>query len=268
MAESTADGRIRTTEWEDVQYKHGNKVGNYRDKEIDIVAQKIADQLPDGFDAYDPAMEKIVVKLERHGISQRQLESAAPAEAMLETMETVLDEECGSDDEDAIARFRTQRRQEAEKLASVPHFSAVIHISCREDYVSHVSDASKKVNVVCVMIKPGNSDCDSLVSVLHTLAATHPKVKFCTILSVDAIPNFPDKHLPCVLVYRGGQMTKQLTGLEPWGGKKMNVSSVEATLAQLSVFAPPPPLEEAAPAQRKGASSAGSSDSGQSAEDY
>eukprot|EP00757_Euglenozoa_sp_SAG-D1_P001970 gene1970-1992_t len=25
----TSDGKIRTTEWEDIQYKHGNRIGKY-----------------------------------------------------------------------------------------------------------------------------------------------------------------------------------------------------------------------------------------------
>jgi len=205
MSTRTAEGRIRTTEWEDVQYKFGNAVGQYFDEaqERKILEQKAREANPaNPCPVFNPLAEK--------------------AEAR--------DEAQNSDDEDddALAAFRKQRRAEIESTSKTPQFGVVKHISA-ESYVAEVTEASLRSWVILLMMELKHTKCEQLLAVFHTLSAKYRDVKFVTIKSTDAVKNFPISELPCVLLYHKQSLHKQLIGLEPWGGR--NVTSETAIMA-------------------------------------
>jgi hypothetical protein len=56
---------------------------------------------------------------------------------------------------------------------------------------------------------------------LRVLAARYPRTKFTAIVGDKCIPNYPDKMLPTLILYRGGVIKEQLVA---WGAR------VEGTL--------------------------------------
>ena len=64
---------------------------------------------------------------------------------------------------------------------------------------------------------------------------THPPtkkaVKFLKILSTAAVENWPDRNLPTLFLYKGGELRTQLLGLKKVGGRGMGVEDLEWWLA-------------------------------------
>ena len=55
---------------------------------------------------------------------------------------------------------------------------------------------------------------------LTELAKKYPQSKFVKIISTECIPNYPDKNVPTVLVYKNTQCLQHLIGLAPFGGPR------------------------------------------------
>ncbi|CCW66095.1 unnamed protein product [Phytomonas sp. Hart1] len=219
--ERTADGRIRTTEWEEIQYKYGNKVGKYQTHELEILTQKIADKHDDTcLRSYNPQEEKLADKL-----NQRCAEG--------EGQDAEIPNINSSDDEDEVlAEIRQRRMAELKRQLQTECFGTLRHIS-GANYVKEITESSEKNCVVAALIKPGHSDCESLLNVLRTVAQRNRDSKFVSMISTEAIPNFPDKHLPCVLLYANKSVKTQITGLETWKHKgQLSVHTVERVLKE------------------------------------
>jgi hypothetical protein len=223
MVERTADGRIRTTEWEDVQYKHGNKVGQYTTNEMEILAQRLVAANPNlQLQAYDPVAEKVCDKQDRGGY-----DATDPTDP-----ESGSPDGGADDDDDVLAAFRRRRLAEMQREQQTHVFGLVKRID-GADYVREITEASASCWVVGVMMADGHGDCDLLLKVLASVAQRNREVKFVSLVARQAIPNFPEKHLPCVLLYHKGDMKAQLTGAEHWmegKNKNITVGSIERKL--------------------------------------
>lgn len=52
---------------------------------------------------------------------------------------------------------------------------------------------------------------------LEELARKYPATKFVKIISTDCIPNYPDRNLPTLLVYKNGAVKANYVGLHSFG---------------------------------------------------
>ena len=59
--------------------------------------------------------------------------------------------------------------------------------------------------------------------ILEKLARKFPDVKFLQILYTDCIPNYPEKNLPTLLVYRDDDLLTQFVGLSVFGGSSYGI---------------------------------------------
>lgn len=57
--------------------------------------------------------------------------------------------------------------------------------------------------------------CRLLAGYLDTLAAKYPASKFVSIVGDQCIPDYPDRNLPTLLIYRNGELHRQIVGLRP-----------------------------------------------------
>lgn len=69
------------------------------------------------------------------------------------------------------------------------------------DYKREVTEA-KDVYVVLLLFMFSQPDCQLMQQNLAQLSAKHKYVKFCRIVAQDAIPNFPERNVPTILVYK------------------------------------------------------------------
>ena len=53
------------------------------------------------------------------------------------------------------------------------------------------------------------------------LAERYPATKFLRIVSTDCIPQYPDRNLPTVLVYKDTKCLQTLVGLLHYGGRRL-----------------------------------------------
>ena len=221
--ERQANGRIRTTEWEDIQYKHGNKVGKYQTHELELLAQKLADANPNiQLQAYDANEERVRDKLERGGYDAENPQS--------------LDDVQSDEDDDALAAFRRKRMMELKQQQATHVFGVVRHIN-GADYVAEITEGSANCWVVGAMIETGHEDCEALLQILRQVASRHRDVKFVSLLAKEAVAKLPAKMLPCVVFYYKGTLMKQLTELTAWKqGKELSIESVERCLGRAGVL--------------------------------
>jgi hypothetical protein len=66
-------------------------------------------------------------------------------------------------------------------------------------------------------------NCQLLEQKLRILANKFKSTKFVKIRAGAAIPNYPDRNLPTLLIYNRGDVRQQYVGLAPFGGEKMTV---------------------------------------------
>jgi len=207
----TANNELVTSEWEEIQYKHGNKVGKYATHEEELKQQREMKKFVENFVAeYDPLENRTVEELDK----------------MLE------EDGLGDEDEDAIVRYREQRRREMLERQRGQRHGSVRHIA-KNEYVSQVNGAGEGVWVVLMLVEEGQPDCDALRRACTEAAERLPRIKFLTIKSTDAIENFPRERLPMVLLYRDGEMQRQVDGMAPWGGKRPSSEDIESALRRL-----------------------------------
>lgn len=246
--ERSADNRIRTTEWEDIQYKHGNRVGKYQTQELEILTQRLADKHQNaGLRSYDPQQERLSARYEQLSDedddcnspgSSKQLELSRSGRGNSDVVTAPYDAEDddGNDDDVALMRLRRQRLREMKEQEARNCFGVLRHIA-GSDYIAEVTEASQHNWVVAALVKPAHNECEVLLNLLRAVAQKQRAIKFVSIISTEAIPAFPDKHLPCVLLYHNKSLVQQITGLDAWRrpGVELGVMTVECNLRQRGV---------------------------------
>lgn len=157
-------------------------------------------------------------------------ESEQRHRARLQATVEDLDEELETADDDEeriLQQIRQQRMRELAAASAKARFGRVYPIS-RPDYTREVTEASKEpgnlsetdetrkgTGVVCFLYNSGMETCRLVSGFLDTLAAKHPSTKFVSIVGNQCIPNYPDHNLPTLLIYRNGELRRQIIGLRP-----------------------------------------------------
>lgn len=182
---------------------------------------------------------------------------------------TDLDEELETADDDEeriLQRLRQQRMQELAATSRKARFGRVYPIS-RPDYTREVTEASKDdsgssttnelrkgTGVVCFLYNPSMDTCKLLGGYLDTLAAKYPSTKFVSIIGNQCIPNYPDHNLPTMLIYRNGELRRQIIGLRPeigLDGMKSTLSDIEMLLTAVGAIDPLPQNQTASRTQQE-----------------
>lgn len=70
-----------------------------------------------------------------------------------------------------------------------------------------------------------------LAEQLRILAARYPQTKFTSIVGDKCIPNYPDRMLPTLILYRNGEIKEQLVA---WGTKREG--TLEGTYSRVSLY--------------------------------
>ncbi|WFD29642.1 Proteolipid protein 2 [Malassezia sp. CBS 17886] len=169
-----------------------------------------------------------------------------------------LDEELETADDDEeriLRRLRQERLHDMAAAQRSARFGRVFPVA-RPDYTREVTDASREpppgapstdhngTGVVCFLYKPGLEECELMKRYLDVLADRYPNSKFVSMIGDQCIPNYPDKNLPTLLIYRGGEMRRQIVGLRPeigLDGMKTTLADVELLLSAVGAIDPPKP---------------------------
>ncbi|KAL9937179.1 hypothetical protein V8E36_003588 [Tilletia maclaganii] len=179
-----------------------------------------------------------------------------------------LDED---DDEERklLLRLREERMAQMRVKEKRAQFGRIYPIS-RVDYTREVTEASKEdpdrpqgsdtgdarpaengaegekkgTAVVCYLYKDGLEQCKLLGGYLETIAGKNPATKFVSIVGDKCIPNYPDRNLPTLLIYRNGDLHRQIIGLRPeigLDGMNTKLADVELLLTAVGAIDRPDP---------------------------
>jgi hypothetical protein len=141
-----------------------------------------------------------------------------------------------TDEAEELARLRAMRLDELRGTSREPRFGTILPLS-RGDYSREVNEAGDGVSVVVFLSKSRGHYLSSYTLVLlEQLARKFGDVKFMQIESTECIPDYPDRNLPTLLLYRDDDLLGQCVGAAAFGGSSFGVEDVEWELAQAGVL--------------------------------
>ncbi|GAC73848.1 conserved phosducin-like protein [Moesziomyces antarcticus T-34] len=191
-----------------------------------------------------------------------ELRSQALKQATVSDLDLELEGAVDDEEERLLDKIRRQRMAQLRAETTKARFGRVYPIS-RPDYTREVTEASKTdpdtdaesapaqpaegtdkqrqggTGVVCFLYKDGIDTCRLLAGYLDTLAAKYPATKFVSIVGDQCIPNYPDRNLPTLLIYRNGELHRQIVGLRPeigLDGMKTKCEDIELLLTAVGAI--------------------------------
>ncbi|XP_068124405.1 phosducin-like protein 3 [Hyperolius riggenbachi] len=141
------------------------------------------------------------------------------------------EDEFSEEDERAIEMYRQQRLAQWQATQIQNKFGEVMEIS-GQDYVQEVTKAGKDLWVILHLYKQGIPLCSLINQHLAILARKFKDVKFVKAISTTCIPNYPDKNLPTIFIYRDGDIRAQFIGPLVFGGMNLTQDELEWKLAE------------------------------------
>nr|XP_015200898.1 PREDICTED: phosducin-like protein 2 isoform X1 [Lepisosteus oculatus] len=159
------------------------------------------------------------------------------------------EDEFSEEDQRALESYRRRRLAEWRARAGGRRFGQLREIQ-GDQYVREVTAAGEHLWVVLHLYRPGIPVCTRLNHHLGRLAQRFPETKFLRIMADSCIPNYPDRHLPTVFLYRTGRIHASLIGEAQCGGRNMLEEDLEWILAAVGAVPAerPGPLREDAAA--------------------
>ena len=114
-------------------------------------------------------------------------------------------------DDDFMAAYQRKRFAELQR----PQFGEVVEIS-RGDFVAEVTEASHQQPVLLFLYQSCLVPCQQLAKFLKEQAAPQNRsLKFVQMVATRCIENYPDANLPTIILYRGGNVQRQLLRTDP-----------------------------------------------------
>lgn len=196
------------TEWNDILRQHG------------IIPEKPKDP--------EPLIQEALVEAERKAHESR-LEDKD-----LDELDALEDEE----DEQFLEQYRQKRLAELSTLQTTSIYNQVYPLQ-KVDYAREVTEASSKSFVLVHLSSPsgnGNPESRILSELWRQAAAKFGDIKFCEIRADMCIEGYPERNTPTVLVYKDGEIRRQLVTLKELGGVRTKLEDIERMLLDLGAL--------------------------------
>ncbi|WWD16280.1 hypothetical protein CI109_100706 [Kwoniella shandongensis] len=200
-----------------------------------------------------------------HDDAVRAIAATADADQLVTLLEG---DNLDSDDERMFEEYRQKRLGEMKKEEKRGRFGSLEPLG-REDFVKEVTEGSrispdgqvetqggddeedeedvqdkgrlKGTGVVVYLFKDSVPLSQHLRPLLQQLAAAHPSTKFLSIPAGLCIPNYPDKNVPTLLIYRNGDMVGNVVAGMGLKGLKTTVRDLEGLLLYYKAIEKPSP---------------------------
>ncbi|EAW11527.1 phosducin family protein [Aspergillus clavatus NRRL 1] len=194
------------TEWNDILRKHG------------VIPEKPQDP--------EPLIQEALVEAERKAYENR-LEDKD-----LDELHDLEDEE----DEEFLEQYRQKRLAEISTIQKTSLYNQVYPLQ-KVDYGREVTDASNKAFVlVHLTSSSGNVESRVLSELWRQLAAKYGDIKFCEIRGDMCIEGYPERNTPTILVYKDGEIRRQLVTLRELNGPRTKLEDLERMLVDLGAL--------------------------------
>lgn len=136
------------------------------------------------------------------------------------------------EDEDFLEIYKQQRIAEMKKLASNEKFGSVYPIT-KPEWQTEVTDASKTAVVIVHLSSDNQIQSRLFGSIIRQAAMKLRDIKFCEIEGRRAIEGYPDSNCPTILIYKEGDLLKQLVSLLMLNGNDTSLKDFEALLVDI-----------------------------------
>ncbi|KAI1741990.1 thioredoxin-like protein [Xylaria scruposa] len=140
------------------------------------------------------------------------------------------------DDEDEafLEQYRQKRMQELNNLTKKSIHGSVYPIS-KPDYAREVTEASNNGPVFVNLTSALGTNIESRVlsELWRQAAKEYGDIKFCEIRADKAIENYPDRNCPTILVYKNGDILKQIVTLMTIGGVRTSMLQIDDLLVEV-----------------------------------
>ncbi|PFH58861.1 hypothetical protein XA68_13109 [Ophiocordyceps unilateralis] len=145
-----------------------------------------------------------------------------------------LDELEDLEDEAFIEQYRQKRMEELRNLQTKSVHGSVYPLS-KPEYQREVTDASRNGPVLVNLTSSMGTNAESarLSELWRRAAQEFGDVKFCEIRAGQAIENYPEKNCPTILVYKNGDIVKQVVTLATLGGVRMTMRRMDDLLVEV-----------------------------------
>ncbi|KAK7750022.1 Proteolipid protein 2 [Diatrype stigma] len=148
-----------------------------------------------------------------------------------------LDELEDDEDEAFLEQYRQKRMQELNSLTKKSVHGSVYPIS-KPEYQKEVTEASHQAPVFVNLISSMGTNVESRVlsDLWRQAAREYGDIKFCEIPADKAIENYPDQNCPTILVYKNGDIVKQVVTLVTLGGVRIGMLQIDDLLVEVGAI--------------------------------
>jgi hypothetical protein len=125
------------------------------------------------------------------------------------------------EDEDFLDSYRQKRMNEIAHLVNASVYNQVYAVQ-KPEWSVEVTEESKKAWVLVLLTSSSGTNVESrlLIEVWRELARKFGEVKFCQIQGDLCIEGYPDRNCPTVLVYKDGDVKRQIVTLKELRGEQ------------------------------------------------
>jgi hypothetical protein len=125
------------------------------------------------------------------------------------------------EDEDFLDSYRQKRMNEIAHLVNASVYNQVYPIQ-KPEWSVEVTEESKKAWVLVLLTSSSGTNAESrvLIEVWRELARRFGEIKFCQIQGDLCIEGYPDRNCPTVLIYRDGDVKRQIVTLKELKGEQ------------------------------------------------
>ncbi|KAH8721984.1 thioredoxin-like protein [Ilyonectria robusta] len=145
-----------------------------------------------------------------------------------------LDELEDDEDEAFLEQYRQKRMAEMNNILKKALHGTVYPLS-KPEYQREVTDASKNGPVFVNLTSSMGNNVESrvLTELWRQAAQEYGEIKFCEIRASQAIENYPDRNCPTILVYKNGDIIKQVVTLATIGGVRTKMQRIDDMLVEV-----------------------------------
>ncbi|KAF2150441.1 phosducin family protein [Myriangium duriaei CBS 260.36] len=189
------------TEWNDILRKHG------------VIPEKPPDRSKE--------LEEALVQAQQI-IHDNRLEGKD-----LDELDELEDEE----DADFLDSYRQKRMDELAALRTSSVYNQVYPVQ-KPEYAKEVTEESSKAYVFVLLTSSAGANTESklMVEIWRELATRFGDIKFCQMQANLCIEGYPDRNTPTILVYKDGDIKRQIVTLRELRGDKTTFRDMEKLL--------------------------------------
>lgn len=172
----------------------------------------------------EPAIQEALLEAEQRAYDNRLEDKDLDELAALE-----------EDEDDAfLESYRQKRMAEINALAKASKYGSVYPLQ-KVDFTREVTEASKEAYVFVFLSSStdGNVESRVLHEIWRDLAQKYGDIKFCQIRADMCIEGYPEKNCPTVLVYKDGDIRRQVVTLREFQGVRTKLEDFENVLVQV-----------------------------------